>query len=121
MTMRTEANSSVRVPVWAPAVCLAAVMLMAAAIMLPPVALFQGRLGLMLASHLVLEIFSVMVSSLVVVMAWHRLDRTADDASRILIYGFSVVAGADLIHALTYEGMPPLLAESSTSRAISSG
>lgn len=118
MTMTIKANSPAQVPFWVPVVCLASVLLMTAAIMLPPVALFQGQLGLMLANHLLLEIFSVMVSSMVVVMAWHRLDRTADDASRILIYGFGVVAGADLIHALTYEGMPPLLVDSSTSRAI---
>ncbi len=118
MTTTTHANTAAPVPAWVPAVCLGAVLLMAVAIMMPPVALFKDRHGAMLATHLLLEIFSVMVSSLVVVMAWHRLDRTADDASRILIYGFSVVAGADLIHALTYEGMPPLLVDSSTSRAI---
>ena len=60
MTMTIKANTPARVPFWVPAVCLASVLLMAAAIMLPPVALFQGRHGLMLANHLVLEIFSVM-------------------------------------------------------------
>ncbi|MGC4404470.1 bifunctional diguanylate cyclase/phosphodiesterase [Methyloversatilis sp. MC4-4] len=107
--------SSLRPPA---AICLTALLLLIGAAMLPPIPLFEGRHGAMLAFHLLLETFSVVVSALVVIMAWHRFDRSGDHASNVLIFGFSVVAGTDLIHALTYAGMPALLTESSTAKAI---
>ncbi len=107
--------SSLRSPA---AICLTALLLLIGAAMLPPIPLFEGRHGAMLAFHLLLETFSVVVSALVVIMAWHRFDRSGDHASNVLIFGFSVVAGTDLIHALTYAGMPALLTESSTAKAI---
>ena len=98
--------------------CSIAILFMVGAGALPPISLYGGKLGNMLAVHLLLEMFSVVVSLLVVMMALHTVDRARSDTSKALIYGFSIVAGADLIHALSYEGMPPLLVESSTERAI---
>jgi len=72
----------------------------------------------MLALHLMFEIFSTIVSLLVVIMAMNMTQRSGDDIAKTLICGFTVVAGADLIHALTYDGMPALLTESSTQEAI---
>lgn len=72
----------------------------------------------MLAVHLMLEMFSTIVSLLVVIMALNMTQRSGDDIAKTLIYGFTVIAGADLIHALTYDGMPALLTESSTQKAI---
>ena len=65
-----------------------------------------------------LEMFSTIVSLLVVIMALNMTQRSGDDIAKTLIYGFTVIAGADLIHALTYDGMPALLTESSTQKAI---
>ena len=103
---------------WPAVVCLGALLLMTGAALLPPIPLFEGQHGAMLAFHLLLETFSVVVSVLVVIMAWHRFDQSSDYASNTLIFGFSVVAGTDLIHALTYAGMPALLTENSTAKAI---
>ncbi|MBP6097322.1 MAG: EAL domain-containing protein [Methyloversatilis sp.] len=98
--------------------CSVAILFMVGAGALPPISLYGGKLGNMLGVHLLLEMFSVVVSLLVVMMALHTIDRARSDTSKALIYGFSIVAGSDLIHALSYEGMPPLLVESSTERAI---
>jgi hypothetical protein len=58
----------------------------------------------MLALHLMFEIFSTIVSLLVVIMAMNMTQRSGDDIAKTLICGFTVVAGADLIHA------PPTMA-----------
>ena len=74
--------------------------------------------GRMLELHLVLELFAIVIASLVVTVSWHTFDRQQDSSANALLAGFVVVIGSDLMHALTYEGMPPLLAESSTQQAI---
>ncbi|MDG5975173.1 multi-sensor hybrid histidine kinase [Hydrogenophaga taeniospiralis CCUG 15921] len=74
--------------------------------------------GRMLELHLVLELFAIVIATLVVVVSWHTFDRQQDHSANALLAGFVAVIGFDLMHALTYEGMPPLLTESSTPRAI---
>lgn len=74
--------------------------------------------GAFLATHLTLELFAVIVSALVVIMAWSTLSSHYNPLSNILIFGFTVVAGCDLIHVLSYEGMPGLFRESDTETAI---
>lgn len=72
-----------------------------------------------LAAHLVLEFFAVMVCVLIVVVAWHSLDRTPRHGTeKALIFGFSAIAGLDLIHTLSNEGMPPFITASSTAKSI---
>src|SRR3990167_5671668 len=56
--------------------------------------------------------------SLLAVVGMVTIDRQQDSSANALLAGFVVVIGSDLMHALTYEGMPPLLAESSTQQAI---
>ncbi|MFC7462919.1 EAL domain-containing protein [Hydrogenophaga defluvii] len=103
---------------WAVGVCLAAVLLLAVASALPPFALFGQGHGHMLSTHLLLELFSVIVSLLVVSIAWYTRDEAYAHLSKALIFGFTVVAGADVMHALSYAGMPALFSESSTPKAI---
>ncbi len=74
--------------------------------------------GRMLELHLVLELFAIVIATLVVVVSWHTFDRQQDHSANALLAGFVAVIGFDLMHALTYDGMPPLLTESSTPRAI---
>ena len=74
--------------------------------------------GRMLELHLVLELFAIVIASMVVAVSWHTFDRRPDPAATTLMTGFTVVIACDLMHALTYEGMPPLLTESSTQQAI---
>lgn len=68
--------------------------------------------------HLLMEMFAIVIAMIVVVFSWHTFDLKGARASRILICGFLVVAVCDTLHALTYDGMPPLLVPASTPRAI---
>lgn len=74
--------------------------------------------GRMLDLHLVLELFAIVIAALVVTVSWHTFDRQRDSSANAMLAGFVVVMGCDLMHALTYEGMPLLLTESSTPQAI---
>ena len=74
--------------------------------------------GRMLDLHLVLELFAIVIAALVVTVSWHTFDRQKDSSANALLAGFVVVMGCDVMHALTYEGMPPFLTESSTPQAI---
>ena len=76
------------------------------------------RHGEMLIVHLLAELVAIGVSLLVAVMAWHTLDRERLASSNLVLFGFTVVAGLDLIHALTYDGMPDFLLQPSTPMAI---
>ncbi len=97
---------------------LPAVLVFMVAMALPPFPLFEDRASSMLQLHLLLELFAVIVAILIVVVSWHDLKHQGRPESGILLAGFTVVAFVDLVHALTYDGMPRLLTESSTPRAI---
>ncbi|MBE0587318.1 MAG: GGDEF domain-containing protein, partial [Hydrogenophaga sp.] len=97
---------------------LLAVLGMATIVGVPPDTAAGLLAGRMLELHLVLELFAIVIASLVVTVSWHTFDRRQDSSANALLAGFVVVIGCDLMHALTYEGMPPLLTKSSTSQAI---
>ena len=85
---------------------------------LPPfTGLTHGQTG-MLSVHLLLELFAIIIAMLIVTVSWHTFDARESNSSKVLICGFLIVACCDVMHALTYDGMPALLAESSTPRAI---
>lgn len=96
--------------------CVSAATLMWLATRLPPMRLFAERPEDLLSVHLLLEMISVMVSLLVVSIAWHGVRSWS--FCNALIVGFLVVAFADIMHAMVYEGMPSLITGSSTSKAI---
>ena len=102
---------------WVLLCCTAAVLLLVLALSLPPFTLFQTT-GNLISVHLMLEMFSVVVSCMVVSMAWHTLSGDGAAMSKLLIVGFTAVAGSDLLHAVSYDGMPALLTDSSTPKAI---
>jgi diguanylate cyclase (GGDEF)-like protein/PAS domain S-box-containing protein len=97
---------------------LPAVLVFALAMALPPFSLFADRAAAMLELHLLLELFAVIVAILIAVVSWHDLKNNRNPESGILLAGFSAVAVLDLVHALTYDGMPKLVLDSSTPRAI---
>ena len=72
----------------------------------------------MLAVHLLMELFAIIIAILVVAISWYTFDAEGNRAANILICGFAVVASCDIAHALTYEGMPPFLGPGNTHRAI---
>ncbi|KFN51516.1 bifunctional diguanylate cyclase/phosphodiesterase [Arenimonas composti] len=83
----------------------------------PPVTLFARRDDL-LTVHLLVEAVAVVISLMVVSVAWHSLQADAEDSGRALILGFTVVAGADLLHAMAYPGMPALVTPGNSGKAI---
>ncbi|MDZ4293062.1 MAG: hypothetical protein A3B67_13590 [Burkholderiales bacterium RIFCSPHIGHO2_02_FULL_66_10] len=97
---------------------LLAVLGMVGIVSVPPDTASGLLAGRMLELHLLLELFAIVIAALVVTVSWHTLDRQLDHSANALLAGFVVVIGCDLMHALTYEGMPPLLTESSTPQAI---
>jgi diguanylate cyclase (GGDEF)-like protein/PAS domain S-box-containing protein len=101
--------------IWA---CASAAVLTLVVLSLPRFSLFDHASGTMLSLHMLLELFSVVVCVLVVVIAWHSFKSQDRDIAATLIFTFSVVAAMDLVHALTYAGMPDLITPSSTPRAI---
>jgi diguanylate cyclase (GGDEF)-like protein/PAS domain S-box-containing protein len=88
------------------------------ALALPPFELFQERAAGMLQLHLLLELFAVIVALLIAIISWHALEIKRPDESTILLAGFTAVAVIDLVHALSYDGMPRLITDSSTPKAI---
>ncbi|KRB97913.1 hypothetical protein ASE11_13930 [Hydrogenophaga sp. Root209] len=72
----------------------------------------------MLAVHTILELFAILISGLVVASAWHTLDRAKQSNAQVFIVGFLVVMACDVMHVLTYKGMPAFVTESSTPQAI---
>lgn len=71
-----------------------------------------------LALHLLVELFAVVIAMLVVVISWNDFNATKARSSSFLICGFLIVALCDVFHALTYEGMPALLGPANGTRAI---
>jgi PAS domain S-box-containing protein len=106
------------VPPFATAV-LVAMACLAALMAAPPdtamSSLVQGR---MLGVHLVLELFAVVVAALVVAVSWNDFDGLGNPQASVMAGGFTVVATLDVMHALTYDGMPLFITASSTERAI---
>ncbi len=72
----------------------------------------------MLSEHTLMELFAIIIAVSVVSVSWHTFDAREARSANILICGFVVVASCDLVHALSYAGMPAFLTESSTPRAI---
>jgi PAS domain S-box-containing protein len=72
----------------------------------------------MLMVHLLMEMFAIIIAMLIVTVSWHTVDPQDQQSSSVLAFGFLIVAVCDLMHALSYKGMPPFLSERSTSRAI---
>ncbi len=104
------------------AACLAVVALAVAGLFViflaPPFRQWTSTSTSMLTVHLLLELFAIVIAMLVVTVSWHTFDAKDMHSANVLLIGFLTVATCDLVHALTYDGMPPFLAPSSTPRAI---
>lgn len=95
-----------------------AVIFLITLMLLPPFANLLGGQTSMLSVHLLMELFAVIIAMLIVMVSWHTFDTADVRSGSFIICGFLIVASCDLMHALTYRGMPALFAESSTPRAI---
>ncbi len=100
------------------AFCVLAIFALIITMAIPPFTKLTDGHTSMLAVHLLLELFAIIIAIHVVTISWHTFDTKYEHSANILICGFLIVASCDLVHALTYKGMPPFLTESSTPRAI---
>lgn len=71
-----------------------------------------------LMTHLLMEMFAIVIAILIVTVSWHTVDEHDERTPGILIFGFLVVAVCELLHAFSYAGMPPFQSANSTPRAI---
>lgn len=71
--------------------------------------------------HLTLELLSIFVSVSIVAILFQRMDQGTSRFTNTVIFSFTSVALIDFIHSLSYQGMPMLVTESSTGKAIFSG
>lgn len=84
----------------------------------PRVDLLGPHAGVLPVLHFALEMFSVVVSLLVVITAFQSLDTYPSPRTNSLILVFTAVATLDFLHALSYSGMPPLLSPNGMPKAI---
>lgn len=75
------------------------------ALLLPATHLFGGGQHAAAVVHLVLEVSSLVMASLVIFIAWNSLSRASSVEANTLILGFSLIVGADLMDLLSYEAM----------------
>jgi diguanylate cyclase (GGDEF)-like protein/PAS domain S-box-containing protein len=98
--------------------CALALLLMSAALNLPPTPIFTERPADYLSVHLLLEMFAISVSVMVASIAWNSQGRNDEPMARAMVFGFTSVAGLDMLHTLYYAGMPALIVDGSTNTAI---
>ncbi|TCV90315.1 bifunctional diguanylate cyclase/phosphodiesterase [Sulfurirhabdus autotrophica] len=113
-----DLKANARLKKFALAFCVLAIFALFITMTIPPITKVAHGQTSMLAVHLLLELFAIIIAIHVVTISWHTFDTKYEHSANILICGFLIVASCDLVHALTYEGMPPFLTESSTPRAI---
>nr|WP_315238546.1 EAL domain-containing protein [uncultured Albidiferax sp.] len=111
-------NAHRRLKVQILALGLLAVLSLVVTMAMPPwTSLTHGHTD-MLSVHILMELFAVLIAMLVVSVSWHTFDAREARSANILMCGFLIVACCDLVHALSYAGMPNFLAPSGTPRAI---
>lgn len=79
------------------------------------VALLHDRV---LGVHIVLELFAIVVAVLIATASWNMLKLRQDSAAGVMLLGFMIVACCDLMHMLTFKGMPTFITQSDPERGI---
>jgi len=92
--------------------------LLVAVLQTPTFELFESRPEDMLSVHSLIELFGIVISALVVTVSFHTLDEHVSQVRNILIAGLTATGLCDVAHLLYYEGMPGLVVDGTTSRAI---
>lgn len=91
--------------------------LLVIALLLPPFTFFTAPQAYA-ALHLLMELLAIVVSLLVFAVGWNAFADTRSRDQIVLACGLLAVATIDFLHALSYQGMPDLLSESSPEKAI---
>lgn len=87
-------------------------------LLLPGFKIFHGDLHQTAFLHLGFELFAVLVSCMVVLMAFHGISQNYQQLSNTLIFGFLLVTAADIFHALSFHGMPLMQQDNPVQKAI---
>lgn len=98
--------------------CALAVVGMFALMSIPPAATPQWLTSRVQSAHTILEMVAILVSGLVITIAWHNLNRKAESNAQVVVIGFTVVLACDVMHVMTYPGMPTFINESSTLQTV---
>lgn len=88
------------------------------ALALPRIELFTYRPEDHVSIHLLLELVAIFVSVMVVTVTWLSKNKQPKWQPQILIFGFTLIAGLDLLHALTFDGMPSIINPSNPDESI---
>ncbi|WP_158587541.1 MASE3 domain-containing protein [Neobacillus notoginsengisoli] len=67
--------------------------------------------------HALLELSSISISFLIVLYCWRKLEQNKSAKLLILLFAFFTVGMVDLLHTLSFKGMPHFLTESSVAKA----
>lgn len=84
---------------------------------LPHLAEVKITSSFFLAFHNVVEISSIVIAFTVVISAWFHYRETGSLFSLLIVLTFTGAGFLDLIHTLSYAGMPPFLTPSSPNKA----
>lgn len=71
-----------------------------------------------LPTHMIVEVFSIVVSAMAFAVGWHYLDSRPPLGMAVLAGAFLAVALLDLGHTLSFPGMPVFVTESSPTKGI---
>ena len=115
--MATDSSPQSKLRFMILAFAMLAVASLIATMLMPHSTNLQGHIG-MLSLHLLMELFAIIIAMLVVNASWHTFDIHESPYAKVLICGFLIVACCDMMHALSYKGMPAFLTGSSTPKAI---
>ena len=119
MPREVPLQTSARLRLVCTTICALAALTLLVILVLPPVPAWTNPEISKLTVHLLLELFAITIATLIVSVSWHTFQAQDDaGAANVLIAGFTVVGVSDLVHALTYDGMPAFLSQASTPRAI---
>ncbi|HET6720183.1 MAG TPA: MASE3 domain-containing protein, partial [Rhodocyclaceae bacterium] len=83
-----------------------------------PAAKFFANPAHYLPLHIVLEFIAIMISGMVAGLAWNLRERQPNSHRMILGAGFLAVCWIDVVHTLSYAGMPDLVTASGPEKAI---
>lgn len=67
--------------------------------------------------HIILEFFSIAVSFSIMIQGWLTYPHTLNNQRLFLGAVFLAVGSLDLVHTLSFQGMPPFITESSVAKA----
>ena len=91
---------------------------MFAALQLPPDTIYLDKALYAQVIHPLLELFSIITCALVITISWMSLGKSENDKGNILVFLFSIVLVSDVLHVLSYDGMPDFLTRNSVQKAI---